>query len=165
MDSRVRGNDAPVWRASPTGATDRWQPLMPRDLEARLHPRLDEIDAAHWDALRPDDNPFVSHAWLAGLERHGCIDAEHGWVPQHLALYDRGALVAAAPLYVKLNSHGEYVFDWSWASAYQRSGLDYYPKLLCAVPYSPVTGPRLLVGDGDAALRGLLIDTLATLTQ
>ena len=138
---------------------------MPHDFEARLHPRLDEIDAADWDALRPDDNPFLSHAWLAGLERHGCIDADHGWVPQHLALYRDGVLAAAAPLYVKLNSHGEYVFDWSWAGAYQRHGLDYYPKLLCAVPYSPVTGPRLLVRDGDAALRGLLIDTLATLTQ
>ena len=138
---------------------------MAHELEARLHPRLAEIDAAQWDALRPDDNPFVSHAWLSGLEQHGCIEAEHGWVPQHLALHRGATLVAAAPLYVKLNSHGEYVFDWSWAGAYARHGLDYYPKLLCAVPYSPVTGPRLLVREGDTVLRGALIDTLATLVQ
>src|ERR1700758_4416869 len=117
-------------------------------IEARFHESIDDIPASAWDALRPDDNPFLSHAFLAGLERSGCIRQEWGWQANHLGLYRNGALIAAAPLYLKGNSHGEFVFDWSWASAYARYGLDYYPKLLCAVPYSPVPGPRLLAGDG-----------------
>ncbi|MGH8090217.1 MAG: peptidogalycan biosysnthesis protein, partial [Rudaea sp.] len=121
----------------------------------RFHSRLDEINAAQWNALLPDDNPFLDHAFLSGLEEFGCLDAAHGWRPHHLGLYDGGKLVGAAPLYLKGNSHGEYVFDWSWAHAYARNGLDYYPKLLCAVPYSPIAGPRLL---GDPSLRTNLID-------
>jgi predicted N-acyltransferase len=117
---------------------------------ATFHRRLDEIDAVAWDALRADDNPFLAHAFLAGLERHGCILSRLGWQPHHLALRDGDRLVAAAPLYLKGNSHGEFVFDWSWAEAYERHGHDYYPKLLAAVPYSPVTGPRLLAGNDDA---------------
>jgi len=131
-------------------------------MKARFHASLDEIDSKAWNALLPDDNPFVDHAFLAGLERHGCIEPAQGWQPHHLGIYDGARLVAAAPLYLKGNSHGEFVFDWSWASAYARHGLSYYPKLLCAVPYSPVTGPRLLVGSGvDAdALRATLIATI-----
>lgn len=125
--------------------SDRAAPML-----ATFHRRLDEIDAAAWDALRPDDNPFLAHAFLAGLERHGCILPRLGWQPHHLALRDGERLVAAAPLYLKGNSHGEFVFDWSWADAYERHGVDYYPKLLAAVPYSPVTGPRLLAPDGAA---------------
>ena len=129
-------------------------------LTARFHSSLDEINATQWNALLPDDNPFVSHEFLAGLERYGCLDVEHGWLPHHLALYRNDALVAAAPLYIKLNSHGEYVFDWSWAGAYARAGLDYYPKLLCAAPYSPVPGPRLLVGDRGNEMRSALIEAI-----
>jgi uncharacterized protein len=131
-------------------------------LTVRFHSRLDEISAAAWNALLPDDNPFVNHAFLSGLERHGCLLQEHGWLPHHIGLYKNGTLVAAAPLYLKTNSHGEYVFDWAWANAYARNGLDYYPKLLCAVPYSPVTGPRLLVGIGNDAseLRTHLINAI-----
>lgn len=135
---------------------------MSSTLTTRFHSRLDEIEASAWNALLPDDNPFLDHAFLSGLERHDCLQAEHGWLPRHLALYSGATLVAAAPAYVKLNSHGEYVFDWSWASAYARNGLDYYPKLLCAVPYSPVNGPRLLVGASANAdsLRQALIAAL-----
>ncbi|MFC1688104.1 GNAT family N-acetyltransferase [Pseudomonadota bacterium] len=97
-----------------------------------------------WDQLDHAGNPFLSHAFLAGLETSGCIGPGVGWVPNHLALYDGDRLVAFAPSYVKTNSHGEFVFDWAWADAFQRHGLPYYPKLLTAVPYSPVTGPRLL---------------------
>ncbi|HUD40416.1 MAG TPA: GNAT family N-acetyltransferase [Dokdonella sp.] len=131
-------------------------------LHARVHPRLDAIEAAAWDALVADDNPFVSHAFLAGLERHGCLSPEYGWQPHHLGLYAAERLVAAAPLYLKGNSHGEFVFDWSWAAAYERHGLDYYPKLLAGVPYSPVTGPRLLAGRGEdaAALRRALAGSI-----
>jgi predicted N-acyltransferase len=132
-------------------------------LTARFHSRLDEIDPAAWNALLPDDNPFVSHAFLAGLERHDCIRADYGWRAHHLALYRDERLVAAAPLYLKANSHGEYVFDWSWAGAYERAGFEYYPKLLCAVPYSPVTGPRLLVarGENEAVSRAALVRALS----
>ncbi len=127
--------------------------------QIRFHRTITAIPAEAWKALLPDDNPFVDHAFLAGLERHGCLDPRTGWQPHHLGLYDNERLVAAAPLYLKGNSHGEFVFDWSWASAYAQHGLDYYPKLLCAVPYSPVTGPRLLAGCGADAntLRTTLI--------
>jgi predicted N-acyltransferase len=140
---------------------------MPASLTARAHQRLSEIDAAAWNALLPDDNPFVDHAFLCGLEEHGCLHARRGWQPHHFALYRDDALVAAAPCYVKGNSHGEYVFDWSWAGAYERNGLDYYPKLLSAVPYSPVTGPRLLVGNNDESplYRQLLIELLKSQTE
>jgi uncharacterized protein len=115
-------------------------------IEARFHDSIDEIASADWDALRADDNPFLSHAFLAGLERTGCIRPDWGWQAHHLGLYRDNALIAAAPLYLKGNSHGEFVFDWSWASAWERAGGDYYPKLLNAVPYSPVPGTRLLAG-------------------
>lgn len=133
----------------------------------RTHGSIDDIDANAWDALVADDNPFVSHAFLAGLERTGCIRTEFGWRAHHLTLHDGGALVGAAPLYIKANSHGEYVFDWAWADAWERAGGDYYPKLLCAVPYSPVTGPRLLAGRGPTSgtRRALLATALRELTD
>ncbi len=113
---------------------------------ACFHAGIDEIDAVAWDRLRPDDNPFIAHAFLLALERDGCIRPQWGWQAHHLGLYQGQRLVAAAPLYLKTNSHGEYVFDFSWADAWERAGGSYYPKLLNAVPYSPVTGPRLLAG-------------------
>lgn len=121
---------------------------------ARLHRALSELPAADWDALHDGRNPFVAHAFLDGLERTGCLRPDWGWTPCHLGLWEGDALVAAAPGYLKANSHGEFVFDHAWAQAYARHGFDYYPKWLCAVPYSPVTGPRLLARD-DAARRRL----------
>lgn len=128
-------------------------------LQPRFHTRIAEIPAPAWDALRPDDNPFLSHAFLDALERTGCIREDWGWAPHHLGLYDGEQLVAAAPLYLKGNSHGEFVFDWSWASAWERAGGEYYPKLLNAVPYSPVSGARLLAGHDaqSPALRRALV--------
>lgn len=136
-------------------------------IEARFHNRLDEIPAASWDALGDDDHPFTAHAFLAGLEQHDCLRADAGWKPHHLGLYENGELIAATPLYLKYNSHGEFVFDWSWAGAYAQHGLEYYPKLLAAVPYSPVTGPRLLVRkDQDSlGLRQHLIETIRSETE
>lgn len=134
-------------------------------LTTRFHQSLDDIDANAWDALVADANPFVCHAFLAGMERYGCIRDEWGWRPHHLGLYDElGRLVAAAPLYFKNNSRGEYVFDFSWAHAFENAGGNYYPKLLCAIPYSPVTGPRLLVGNAHHAdaLRQALIAAMLT---
>ncbi len=111
---------------------------------------LNTIPAAHWDALTGTDNPFLSHAFLSALERHRVVIPENGWQPMHLVLEsDRGELLAAMPAYLKGHSWGEFVFDWSWADAYARSGLDYYPKLVLAVPFSPVTGPRLLHAPGQ----------------
>ncbi len=118
-------------------------------LQTRFHAAIAELPAAAWDALRADANPFVSHAFLSALESTGCVRPEWGWQAHHLALYEQGRLVAAAPLYLKGNSHGEFVFDWSWASAWERAGGDYYPKLLNGVPYSPVPGPRLLAGKDE----------------
>lgn len=121
---------------------------QPGEPEPRFHRSITEIHANAWDALRADDNPFVSHAFLSALESTGCVRADWGWQPHHLGLYANGTLLAAAPLYLKGNSHGEFVFDFSWASAWERAGGEYYPKLLNAVPYSPVPGPRLLAGSG-----------------
>jgi uncharacterized protein len=130
-------------------------------LTVRFGADLPSIGADAWDALRPTDDPFVSHAFLAGLEAHGCIQPRHGWQPHHLTVHDGERLVAAAPCYLKRNSHGEFVFDHGWAEAYWRHGLDYYPKLLCAVPYSPVPGPRLLCGnDADGTLARRCLDAL-----
>lgn len=117
---------------------------------ARIHRALSELPAADWDALHDGRNPFITHAFLSGLESTGCLRPDWGWTPCHLGLWEGEALIAAAPGYLKANSHGEFVFDHAWAHAYARHGLDYYPKWLCAVPYSPVTGPRLLARDADA---------------
>lgn len=131
------------------------------------HESIDEVAAADWNALAASDNPFVSHAFLAGLENTGCIRTAFGWRAQHLTLHEDTRMVGAAPLYLKSNSHGEYVFDWAWADAWERAGGDYYPKFLSAVPYSPVTGPRLLVGNGPdvSARRRTLATALRELTD
>ena len=109
----------------------------------RVVPRMADLPAEDWDALA-GDSPFLQHAFLHALETTGCVGAEIGWEPVHLALFRNGRLDAAMPLYVKHHSWGEFVFDWAWADAYRRHGLAYYPKLVCCVPFSPVPGPRLL---------------------
>ncbi|MGR8918365.1 MAG: GNAT family N-acetyltransferase [Gammaproteobacteria bacterium] len=106
------------------------------------------VDPAAWDRLARG-NPFMRHGFLHGLEDTDCL-APQGWYPQHLAIYDGDTLRAALPLYVRDNSYGEFVFDWSWADAYERAGGRYYPKLVTAAPFSPVTGTRLLIAPDDA---------------
>ena len=108
---------------------------------------LQQIDAAAWNALCADDYPFTRYEFLAALEQSGSVNAEAGWQPQHLIVKDGDEIVAAMPLYLKFHSYGEYVFDWSWADAYQRYGLHYYPKLINAIPFTPCTGARLLLKD------------------
>ncbi|HWS25073.1 MAG TPA: GNAT family N-acetyltransferase [Xanthomonadales bacterium] len=127
----------------------------PATLSLTVRNGVADIPAADWDALiGADDQPFVRHAFLSALEQSGSLQRELGWSPMPLLLHQGGQLIAAAPGYLKTNSHGEFVFDWSWADAYRRNGLVYYPKLLIGVPYSPITGPRLLVGAGvDAGER------------
>lgn len=112
---------------------------------------LDAVPAAQWNALAGTDCPFLRHEFLAGLERTHCVGEATGWIPAHLALFEGDELRAAAPAYRKLHSWGEFVFDFSWAQAYARHGLDYYPKLLVAVPYSPINSARLLVAPGADA--------------
>ncbi|MBK60345.1 MAG: GNAT family N-acetyltransferase [Pseudomonas sp.] len=122
---------------------------------------LADYDSSRWDALLGEHpQPFLRHAFLSSLEDSGSVDARRGWRAQHQVLSDdqRGA-IAALPLYSKTNSSGEYVFDWAWADACHRAGIEYYPKLLCAVPFSPVTGARLL---GDSVAGGQLLDQLST---
>ena len=115
-------------------------------------------------AVRPDQwnrlaggNPFLQHEFLTALERTGCVGDDTGWRPCHVVVHadgaGRGPLLGAVPLYLKYHSYGEYVFDWSWADAYTRSGRAYYPKLVAAVPFTPATGRRLLIADGVAGAR------------
>ncbi len=124
---------------------------------------LNDVEPSAWDSLHDGHNPFVAHAFLSGLEVHSCLREDWGWTPQHLTLWDDETLIAAAPGYLKTNSHGEFVFDHAWARAYAHYGRDYFPKWLCAVPYSPVTGPRLLARDASA--RAALVDAMRTLVR
>ena len=117
---------------------------------------LAEIDPAQWNRLSCG-NPFLRHEFLHALHETGCASERTGWAPRYLAAFDgQRCLTGAMPLYVKSHSRGEYVFDWAWADAYDRHGLDYYPKLLCAIPFTPVAGPRILAISDDVA------DALAT---
>lgn len=131
----------------------------------RLLAGIDDIDAESWDRLldaTAPGYPFLRHAFLRSLEASGSLDHAADWHPCHLLLTgDDGRAVAAAPLYRKYHSFGEFVFDFGWAEGYRRLGLDYYPKLVCAVPFTPVVGPRLLAADANA--RTALAEHLAAL--
>jgi predicted N-acyltransferase len=124
----------------------------------RIVNSLTEIGQPRWDALvaqQANANPFLSFAFLHALHESRCAAEEAGWQPQFLALWQGEKLAAAMPLYLKWHSYGEYVFDWAWADAYRRHGLEYYPKLLSSIPFTPVTGGRLLACD-DAAMSALI---------
>jgi predicted N-acyltransferase len=131
------------------------------DLTLSLHGSIHEIDAADWDACGGGHNPFVSHAFLGAVEDSGSAGSRTGWLPRHAALRDaKGGVLAVTPMYAKGHSYGEYVFDHGWARAFEQAGGQYYPKLQVASPFSPVTGPRLLIrpgcGIGAAELAGAL---------
>ena len=163
------------------------------ELRIRIIQSLAQVPAAAWDACASTDtaiaapvkpthedkpppqgftrgqvnNPFVSHAFLSSLEESGSVGGRTGWQPRHLLAEDvHGTLLGAAPCYAKTHSRGEYVFDHGWAEAFERAGGDYYPKLQVAVPFTPVTGPRLLARPGPqaASVRGALADALAEIT-
>jgi len=144
----------PFLRGAPDMGTD------PDMAQFRWLNALREIPAYAWDRLHDGRNPFVCHAFLHGLESTGCLRSEWGWQPQHLTLWDGDHLIAAAPGYLKHNSHGEFVFDHAWAHAHARYGLKYFPKWLGAAPYSPVTGPRLLAHN-SACRKKLLQEIIA----
>jgi hypothetical protein len=132
-------------------------------VQAEIVERIADVPAADWDALDPSGNPFLRHAFLEALESAGCVGGDTGWQPRHLLL--RGPdhrLIGAVPQYLKAHSWGEFIFDWSWAQSYAHAGLDYYPKLLSAIPFTPVTGPRLLVaGEAGGETRRVLARLLA----
>jgi predicted N-acyltransferase len=162
------------------------------ELRIRIVPSLGQVPAATWDScangaigkrfnLTHEDNsppqlstrgqtynPFVSHSFLASLEASGSVGSRTGWQPRHLLAEDAaGNLLGCAPCYLKSHSRGEYVFDQGWAEAFERAGGDYYPKLQVAVPFTPVTGPRLLARPGPLAdeVRGALSDALAEIAD
>lgn len=118
---------------------------------------IKDIDPASWDALG-DGSPFLTHVFLSTLEKTGCVGPGTGWQPCPLLVRDGNRLLGAMPLYAKRHSYGEYVFDWAWANAFEQHGIDYYPKLVCAVPFTPVTGPRLLCA--DAGMRWQMLAAL-----
>jgi predicted N-acyltransferase len=136
---------------------------------AEIVERIDNIPAADWNRVSGTAQPFLRHEFLAALEHHDCVGERFGWYPQHVLVRDTdGALAGAAPLYLKDNSYGEFVFDWSWADAWQRAGRRYYPKLVSAIPYTPVTGPRLLVrpdADREAVQAALVGKALERVQQ
>jgi len=137
-----------------------------KDYVIRVFDDPARIDAAAWDSLlaaTPGGTPFMQHAYLLALHRSSSAVAETGWLPQFLTVFDGDVLLAACPLYLKDHSYGEYVFDWAWADAYQRHGLSYYPKLLSAVPFTPVPGPRLMAR--DAAPRRVLLRAMQQLAR
>ena len=129
---------------------------LAQQISVELITSINAISAADWDLL-VDGTPLLSHAFLSALENTRCVGNGTGWNPHPLVVKQGKQLIGAMPLYLKSHSYGEYVFDWAWADAYQRSGLDYYPKLLSAIPFSPITSARLL-GSNDAQL--LMIEAL-----
>jgi predicted N-acyltransferase len=112
-------------------------------MQSRILSRIDDVAASEWNALA-GDYPFLRHEFLAALENTGCANARTGWRPRHVIVRDAAGLAAAAPVYEKSHSWGEFVFDFSWARAAEQAGMRYYPKLVCAIPFTPTTGPRLL---------------------
>ena len=132
---------------------------IPEDLYIALHGTLADISAAEWDALNSSGYPFASYAFLHALEASGSVGGDSGWQPVYICVRrgKEGPLLGALPAYVKYHSYGEYVFDHSWAHAFERAGGNYYPKLLSGIPFTPVPGPRLLRRDEDSALDSYLI--------
>jgi uncharacterized protein len=141
-------------------------PTGPTEQVVRVHDDPTRLDGAAWNrllAVQAAPTPFMRHEYLAALHASKSAVPSTGWTPQYLTLHEGDELVAACPLYLKDHSYGEYVFDWAWADAYQRHGLDYYPKLLDAVPFTPVPGTRLLARDGGG--RQLLLQAMRQLAQ
>lgn len=135
-------------------------------LQMKVFDSIEQISSSEWDALHKGDFPFIEHAFLAALERHGCVSSRFGWIPRHLGFYDESQrLVAAMPLYEKHNNYGEFVFDHAWQEAWQSIGLPYYPKFVSAIPYTPARGPRVLLADSIANRPVILQQILEHLKQ
>lgn len=125
---------------------------------------IDKFDARDWNALAGDSYPFLRHEFLLAAEKTGCVSPDTGWSPRHIGIYDaKNKLLGAMPLYEKTHSWGEFVFDWNWAQAYRQAGIDYYPKLVSAAPFTPAPSGRLLVSDPE--LRPVLVQTALAFAQ
>lgn len=135
-------------------------------MQIKIHSEIKQLPAQEWNALVEDNNPFMRHEFLEALETHGCVGPEFGWIPCHIGIYEDDKLSAAMPLYQKYNSYGEFVFDHAWADAYKQAGIDYFPKLVSATPYTPATGQRLLSNTPDTPDEHyqLLMQTVAQLS-
>jgi uncharacterized protein len=133
-----------------------------QDFRVEIITSISQVISADWDALT-DGTPLLSHAFLSALENSGSVGQGTGWMPHPLVIKSGEKLLAAMPLYLKSHSYGEYVFDWAWADAYQRSGVDYYPKLLSAIPFSPITSRRLLTEQPE--LQMMMIEALENVMQ
>ncbi|MGB5283949.1 MAG: GNAT family N-acetyltransferase [Polyangiales bacterium] len=133
---------------------------MRESIDIRISSSLASIDAAAWDQLVGEDDPFVEHAFLSLLEESRSVGRGSGWDPMHVTVWRGKQLIGALPLYLKTHSYGEYIFDWGWADAASRLGISYYPKLVAMVPVTPVTGRRFLfaAGEDPAEIVGHLID-------
>jgi len=133
-------------------------------LELCFHTSIADISANEWNHLAGTSHPFTRYEFLAALENHQCVGEEFGWFPYHLSVRDsKKLLVGVCPLYIKTNSYGEFVFDWTWASAYEQAGLNYYPKMVSAVPYNPVSGSRLLAKDTN--IKSMMIQQIIKLAE
>lgn len=135
-------------------------------MEIKIHEKIADIPADQWNRLVQDNNPFVRHEFLLALENHDCVGTTFGWLPRHIAVYENNHLLAAMILYEKYNSYGEFVFDNAWVDAYQRTGLEYFPKLVSAVPYTPASGQRMLCEAGrQNEVFPILADTALRLAE
>lgn len=133
-------------------------------MQIRFIDSIHQIEAVQWNRLCPADYPFVRHEFLAALEDSNCTNATTGWRVQHLLIFVNEQLLAAMPGYIKTHSYGEYVFDWAWADAYRRYGVDYYPKWINAIPFTPCVGPRLLCESETPTIELIkyIVDALTT---
>ena len=136
-------------------------------MHCKFYSSISDIPPVLWNDLFDSENPFVQHAFLLALEESGCVSPEKGWQAQHMMLMEEDKPLAVMPMYAKNNSYGEFVFDWGWAEAYERHGLDYYPKLITAIPFSPVAGPRVGVSStaDPGAVFAALLDALHQLAE
>jgi uncharacterized protein len=122
------------------------RPLKPSaKMEIGFLEKIADIPASEWNRLSNENDPFSQHAFLNALEQSHSVGRKSGWIPIHITLSEKGKLIGALPLYLKNNSYGEYIFDWGWAEAAEQAGIGYYPKLVSAIPFTPATGPRLLL--------------------
>ena len=147
------------------------------EIRIEFNPEISSIPADEWNALMAEKsdktksiNPFTRHEYLAALESSACVCPKTGWTPMHLVVYKGERRVAVMPLYAKTHSYGEYVFDWAWAEAYERNNIEYYPKLVSAVPFTPVTGSRVgickeLSGEEEALVWTAISSSLSELIQ
>ncbi|MEH6456871.1 MAG: GNAT family N-acetyltransferase [Cocleimonas sp.] len=143
-------------------------------MQIHIHAQISQINAEQWNSLVTDNNPFMRHEFLAALETHKCASPEFGWHPSHIGIYEgedgdekeQSKLIAAMPLYAKTNSYGEFVFDHAWSDAYHRNQLEYFPKLVSSIPYTPASGQRLLCEENRRdELYPILLETVQQFCQ